>query len=102
MLRRIEAEEQTAALAGELGATRSEAIVPAVAQAELDPTPLPPDHPRWVRDAIAVSQRAREIVSRLKPVVIRVLCFWDHHLRSIRIGDHRITVDTSGSYRVDS
>lgn len=101
MLRRIESEEQLGALSGEYGAARSEAIVPAVAQADLDASPLPPDHPRWVRDAIAVSQRARELVTQLKPVVIRILGFWDHHMRSIRIGEHRVNVDTSGCYRLD-
>src|SRR5579862_6915001 len=101
MLRRIEADEQAGALV-ELSATRAEAIVPAVAQAELEMGSLPPDHPRWLRDALAVSQRAREIIAKLEPIVVRVLGFWDHHLRSIRIGEHRVGVDVSGCYRIES
>jgi hypothetical protein len=101
MLRSIEPEEQAAPyVEGEYGAARSQAIVPAVARDELETTPLPADHPRWVRDATAVSQRAREIVETLKPIVLRVLCFWDHRVRSIRIGEHRVNVDPSGSYRI--
>ena len=36
-------------------------------EAELETTGLPHDHPRWVRDAIAVSQRARRLLERLGP-----------------------------------
>lgn len=101
MLRRIESEESAAALALQIDANRSEAIVPAVADAELETALLPREHPRWVRDAVAVSQRAREIIAKLKPVVIRVLSFWDHRIRSIVVGDRHVQVDSAGCYRVD-
>jgi hypothetical protein len=102
MLRRIESEESAAALSLQAGASRSEAIVPAVADAELETALLPREHPRWVRDAVAVSQRAREVIAKLKPVVIRIVSFWDHRLRSILVGDRRVHVDPAGCYRVDA
>jgi hypothetical protein len=101
MLRRIELEERTA-LALEVGASRSEAIVAAVPEAELETALLPQDHPRWVKDAIAVSQRAREIFAKLRPVALQVLCFWDHRIRSIVVADRRVAVDASGCYRADA
>jgi len=101
MLRRIELEERTA-LPLEVGAGRSEAIVAAVPEAELETGLLPHDHPRWVKDAVAVSARAREIFAKLRPVAIRVLCFWDHRIRSIVVGDRRVAVDASGCYRADA
>jgi hypothetical protein len=102
MLRRIESEESAATLSLQAGANRSEAIVPAVPDAELETALLPREHPRWVRDAVAVSQRAREVIAKLKPVVIRILSFWDHRLRSIVVGDRRVHVDPAGCYRVDT
>jgi hypothetical protein len=101
MLRRVESDESAAALSLPAGASRSEAIVPVIADSELETGLLPRDHPRWVRDAIAVSQRAREIIAKLKPVVIRALSFWDHRLRSIVVGGRRVDVDPSGCYRVE-
>lgn len=82
------------------GTPPSEPIVAAVAEAELGTAPLPFDHPPWAKDATAVSQRAREIIARLRPVIIRVLCFWDHRIRSILVGHRRVQVDPSGSYRI--
>jgi hypothetical protein len=82
-------------------AAQSEPVVPAIAQAELETTGLPNDHPTWVRDAIALSQRARDIVARLKPAVVRILTFWDHRLRCIVVGDRRVRIDASGCYRAD-
>lgn len=100
MLRRIELEESQSALAAGLETGRSEAIVPAVAEAELETALLPRDHPRWVRDAVAVSQRARDLIAKLKPVVIAVLSFWDHRIRSIVVANRCVQVDSSGCYRV--
>jgi hypothetical protein len=102
MLRRIEPEESAAALPLHVGASRSEAIVAAVPEAELETALLPYDHPRWVKDALAVSQRARELLAKLRPVALKVLCFWDHRIRSIVIGDRRVVVDPSGCYRADA
>jgi len=99
VLRRIELDETPAALSVRLEAGRSEAIVPAVAEAELETALLPQDHPRWVKDAVAVSQRARELIAKLRPVIIHVLSFWDHRIRSIMVGDRCVAVDPSGCYR---
>lgn len=102
MLRSVEPEEHAAALALPWEATRSEAIVPAVAGADFDTPALPQDHPRWVRDAVALSQRARDLAARLKPVVIRVLCFWDHRLRAIAVAGRRVEIDPAGCYRTSA
>jgi hypothetical protein len=101
MLRRIEPEESSTALPPYVGASRSESIV-AVGEAELETALLPYDHPRWVKDALAVSQRARELLAKLRPVALKVLSFWDHRIRSIVIGDRRVVVDPSGCYRADA
>jgi len=102
VLRRVETEDNASVLALQVETGRSEAIVPAVADAELETALLPRDHPRWVKDAIAVSQRAREIIAKLRPVVMRVLSFGDHRIRSIVVGDRSVSVDPSGCYRVDA
>lgn len=102
MLRRIELEESAAALPAHLSLGGSEAIVPAVPEAELETALLPHDHPRWVKDAIAVSQRARELLAKLRPAAIHVFCFWDHRVRSIVVGGRRVAIDASGCYRADA
>jgi hypothetical protein len=102
MLRRIELEEAAASLPLQIGASRSEAIVPVVAEAELETNLLPNDQPRWVKDAVAVSQRAREIIAKLRPAAVHVLCFWDHRIRAIAVGDRCVQVDASGCYRTEA
>ncbi|HEV2642080.1 MAG TPA: hypothetical protein VGT98_05215 [Candidatus Elarobacter sp.] len=67
--------------------------------AELHAT-LPRDHPAWQRDVLSVSARARAVVAALRPVVVRVLTFWDHAIRSINVGQRRIMIDPSGCYRL--
>lgn len=62
---------------------------------------LPGDHPAWMRDTLSVSQRARALFAKLKPVVLVVIGAWEHRLRSIVIGSSRLSVDPSGSYRRD-
>lgn len=101
MLRRIEPDDRAAARLA-LPADAAEPIVPAVADGELETTRLPPDHPDWVRDAIALSARARHLIARLRPVVVAVLSLWDHRFRSIIVGGRRVSVDPSGSYRADA
>lgn len=100
MLRRVDLEEGGAGVALH-AADAPEAVVPAVAETEMDAA-LPREHPRWVRDAVAVSSRARDLIARLKPAAIRVLCFWDHRLRAISIAGRRVCVDASGCYRADT
>lgn len=79
----------------------SRAVLPLIPDDELETPPLPREHPRWVKDAMAVSQRARQLIARLRPVVVRVLTFWDHHVRSINVGGRELSVDVSGSYRIE-
>jgi hypothetical protein len=55
--------------------------------------------PAWQRDVVAVSARVRALLQTLRPIVIGVLTFWDHALRSVRIGGRRLEIDPSGSYR---
>jgi hypothetical protein len=62
---------------------------------------LPPDHPPWPRDVVSVSQRARALLARIKPVVITVIAGWQHKLRSLVVGGRRVAVDATGCYRVD-
>ncbi|MBV9102460.1 MAG: hypothetical protein JO060_02655 [Candidatus Eremiobacteraeota bacterium] len=62
---------------------------------------LPPDHPAWAKDTLSLSLRARALVARLRPIVIRVLTFWDHQVRSIFVGGQKLSVDASGSYRLE-
>lgn len=76
-------------------------ILGLVPDEELETPLLPSEHPKWVRDAIAVSQRARNVLARFKPVAVRILTFWDHHIRSAMVSGRRLTIDVSGSYRVD-
>lgn len=102
MLRRVEVEEtRQPSLLDFIGLGRTEQVVPVVAEAEMETALLPHDHPQWVKDALSVSNRAKEIIARLKPVVIAVLSFWDHRIRSAVIGGSRVSIDPSGSYRAE-
>jgi hypothetical protein len=56
--------------------------------------------PAWQRDVLSVSARVRAIVATLRPVIVRALSFWDHAVRSIRIGGRALEIDPSGSYRL--
>ncbi len=67
--------------------------------AELHAT-LPRDHPAWQRDVLSVSARARAVVAKLRPIVVRTLTFWDHVARGVGIGGRRVEVDPSGCYRL--
>jgi len=70
--------------------------------ADLEIPPLPRDLPPWTKDAIALSQRARDLIARLAPIVIAVLTFWDHRVRNASIGGKHVAIDPSGSYRLDA
>jgi hypothetical protein len=98
-LYRVENEE-TPALSPAINAY-AEPIVPATSDAELGSDSLSHEHPRWVKDSLAVSQRARELIARLRPIAIRILTFWDHRSRSAFVGGMRVCIDPSGSYRLD-
>lgn len=62
---------------------------------------LPSDHPPWPRDSISLSQRARALFATLRPVLIRVVTYWEQRVRALTICGRTLTVDTSGSYRID-
>lgn len=68
---------------------------------ELETPPLPREHPKWVQDAVAISHRARRLIERVRPAVIQVLSFWDHHVRSIAVAGRHLTIDVSGSYSLE-
>jgi len=103
VLRRIDPDEAAAALAaGAGGARAAEAVVSSVAHTDFETTGLPHDHPRWVRDAIAVSQRARRSLEKLAPAItMAVFSVWEHRLRYAVVAGHRVRIDGSGSYRAD-
>lgn len=61
---------------------------------------LPSDHPRWQRDVLSISTRARAVLANVAPVVIRVLTYWDHRLREIAFGTRRLGIDPAGCYRL--
>ncbi len=96
---RIDPDTSPALYAPSVGG--STPILPLIPEDELETPPLPREHPKWVKDAAAVSQRARQIIAHLRPVIIRVLTFWDHHARSIAVGGRELSVDVSGSYRLE-
>jgi hypothetical protein len=102
VLRSVDAEEVSTSIGAAVAARASEPVVAALGEADLDAGQLPNDHPQWVRDAVAVSRVARDLLARLQPIVIRVLTFWDHGVRCIAVGGRRVGVDASGSYRVES
>jgi hypothetical protein len=62
---------------------------------------LPNDHPAWMKDTLSLSQRARALIATLRPVILNVVAAWEHRARSILVGGRRLSVDPSGSYRLD-
>jgi hypothetical protein len=99
MLRRVEPDDRPQHVPPRV-AVEPECVVPPVGDTDLGASLLPRDHPKWHADALTISQRARELIARLQPVAIRILTFWDHRVRSIRIGSTRLGVDAAGSYRI--
>ncbi len=61
---------------------------------------LPGDHPAWQRDVLSISGRARAVIAALRPLVVKVLHFWDHRLGGITLGARTLGVDASGCYRL--
>ncbi len=62
---------------------------------------LPNDHPAWMKDTLSISQRARALLAKIKPAVVRVIAFWEHRVRSVAVAGGRVSVDASGSYRLN-
>ena len=61
---------------------------------------LPSDHPSWQRDVLSISTRARAVIATLRPIVVKVLSFWDQRFGDITIGARSFGVDASGCYRL--
>lgn len=99
MPRRVDRASERVAL--ELGALANDPLLAVAPDPDLELPTLPRDLPPWARDAVAISQRAREILAALAPVVVRVLTFWDHRVRGAFVGGNRLSIDVSGSYRVE-
>lgn len=102
-MRRIEGEsrrEQALDPAG-VALAYSEPVVAALAESDFDTARLPLDHPQWVKDAVTISTKARELLARLRPALVTILSFWDHRVRALAIGNTRVSIDPSGSYRID-
>ncbi|HEY5341845.1 MAG TPA: hypothetical protein VIK27_12520 [Candidatus Aquilonibacter sp.] len=102
MLRRVDADDRPQPAASSRPAPiESESVVPATPESAFDTSLLPRDHPPWSKDAVTISQRARELIARLRPAVVAVLTFWDHRVRGAFVSGNRISIDPSGSYRVE-
>jgi len=61
---------------------------------------LPTDHPAWQVDTFSISSRTRAFLTTLRPVVVAVVSFWDHAVRTLSLGTGTISVDLSGCYRL--
>jgi hypothetical protein len=61
---------------------------------------LPNDHPAWQVDTFSISSRTRAVLATLKPVVVAVVSFWDHAIRTLSVGSGTLSVDLSGCYRL--
>jgi hypothetical protein len=61
---------------------------------------LPGDHPAWQRDVLSISARVRALIAAMRPVVVKVLTFWDHRLRGISLTAGTLGIDASGCYRL--
>ena len=100
MLRPIESDEaQPPSLLNAPSLGASEPVVAAMDASEFEDSLLPRDHPKWVKDTLTVSGRARALIARLKPLAVRIFGFWDHRIRNIAVGGLKVGVDASGSYR---
>ena len=102
MLRRLDGDDGRAHTPPSYaGAAAPEQAVAPVDESNAESSLLPRDHPKWAHDAVTVSQRAREIIARLRPVVVKILSFWYHRVRSAFVGTRRVSIDPSGSYRAE-
>lgn len=98
MPRRIERDPES--LRSDLAPVLAEPLAATAPDAELETPPLPRDLPPWARDAIAVSQRARDLLARIPPAIVRIVTFWDHRVRNAVVAGRRLDIDPSGSYRL--
>jgi hypothetical protein len=79
------------------------AVTPALPPIDADAAglpDLPAGHPRWQRDAISISTRARAVIATIVPIVVRTLTYWDHRIRDLSLGPRTLTIDPAGCYRL--
>jgi len=99
---RVESDQAVANGAALAAPQAPPALAPIALDADLElGNDLPGDHPAWARDTISLSQRARVLFAALKPCVVRVIAHWEHRVRSILVSGRTLTVDVSGSYRLE-
>lgn len=77
-----------------IGGVRADLDAPDLAPA------LPGDHPAWQRDVLSISARVRAVIAAMRPVIVKVLTFWDHRFGAITLGARSFSVDPSGCYRL--
>jgi len=82
-------------------AAKATAVAALIPDDEFETPPLPREHPKWIKDGLAISQRAKQLLEGVKRAPLCVLRFWDHAVRSLTIHDRRVSIDSSGSYRMD-
>jgi hypothetical protein len=103
MLRRLELDEPVhdrSAL--NLSAAHDPATIePSQLALDSDSELLPEGHPKWVRDGISISRRARDAMAMMRPIALRVMHFWDHRVRAVLVAGRRLRVDPTGSYRAE-
>jgi hypothetical protein len=98
----LESSAQGASQAGTAAALAPAALAPVALDPDVDfGHDLPNDHPPWPRDTVSLSQRARALFATLRPIAIRVVTFWEQRVRAIVVAGQTLTVDASGSYRLD-
>jgi hypothetical protein len=54
-----------------------------------------------MKDTLSISQRARGLLAQMRPAIVKVIAYWEHRVRSVIIGERRVFVDASGSYRME-
>jgi hypothetical protein len=58
------------------------------------------EHTAWRRDRLSPSNRAKRLLEKIKPFIIKVLSFWDHRISRLAIEGRELFIDSSGSYQV--
>lgn len=87
-----------AARAGSLRAERTEAV--GETEQAHAAVVLPPGHPAWPQDLLALTRRARAALAALPRVFVQVLGAWDHPRREALVAGCTVVIDGAGTYRV--
>ncbi len=62
---------------------------------------LPSDFPAWVRDAVILSDPLRLVMVGLRPVVLKLVRYWDQRIRTVKVDGRTISLEDHGGYRLD-